>query len=285
MKRIAWQSVEIPAQLPKPDYLPLTGGYRRAPALQIGADVYCDTRLIAELAEQFQPEPSLFLGHARGRVLCQAIADWVESRLLWPTALYITGVNAEQFPLSFHTDRAALHYKSSPSMAQVKASAAKYLAPMRAGLVAIEALFTHEEPYVFGHAPSLADIAVYQIPWFLDTVAPGHGFLDEMQKTRSWMACVASLGRAPTAEISAEQAIELANNATPLAIDTTPSTAIPEGITLGDEVMVAPLEERTPASGRLVYASDSRISIAVQNARVRCVHVHFPRIGYRLARQ
>ena len=42
LKEIDWVSVIIPSYLPKPDYLPLTGGYRRAPALQIGSDVYCD---------------------------------------------------------------------------------------------------------------------------------------------------------------------------------------------------------------------------------------------------
>src|SRR5260370_6575883 len=60
MKGIEWRSVSIPSTLPKPDYMPLTGGYRRAPALQIGADIYCDSvRIIAELEERF-PEPSIY---------------------------------------------------------------------------------------------------------------------------------------------------------------------------------------------------------------------------------
>ena len=46
LKQIGWDSVIIPSYLPKPDYLPLTGGYRRTPALQVGSDIYCDTRLI-----------------------------------------------------------------------------------------------------------------------------------------------------------------------------------------------------------------------------------------------
>ena len=45
LKQIGWDSVII-RYLPKPDYLPLTGGYRRTPALQVGSDIYCDTRLI-----------------------------------------------------------------------------------------------------------------------------------------------------------------------------------------------------------------------------------------------
>ncbi len=58
MKGLRWRSVSIPSILPKPDYVPLTGGYRRAPALQIGADIFCDSvRIVEELEERF-PEPS-----------------------------------------------------------------------------------------------------------------------------------------------------------------------------------------------------------------------------------
>ena len=45
-KDLDWNSVQTPIQAPKPDLVPLTAGYRRAPVLQIGADVYCDTLLI-----------------------------------------------------------------------------------------------------------------------------------------------------------------------------------------------------------------------------------------------
>ena len=37
IKRLEWLSVEIPRLPPKPDLMPLTGGYRRTPVMQIGA--------------------------------------------------------------------------------------------------------------------------------------------------------------------------------------------------------------------------------------------------------
>ena len=49
LKRLAWSSVIQPMVMPKPDLTVLTGGFRRIPVLQIGADVYCDTNLIAEI--------------------------------------------------------------------------------------------------------------------------------------------------------------------------------------------------------------------------------------------
>ena len=48
---LAWRSVIIPPIMPRPDTIPLTGGYRRTPVLQVGADVYCDTARIATLLD------------------------------------------------------------------------------------------------------------------------------------------------------------------------------------------------------------------------------------------
>src|ERR1700720_4727412 len=44
LKGLAWASVEIPVIMPKPDLTALTGGYRKPPVLQIGADLYCDPK-------------------------------------------------------------------------------------------------------------------------------------------------------------------------------------------------------------------------------------------------
>ena len=74
-KGIAWKSVQIPPVMPKPDVIALTGGYRKTPILQIGADIYCDTALIARVLERLAPSPSLF---AQGDTLA------VQIRMLFP---------------------------------------------------------------------------------------------------------------------------------------------------------------------------------------------------------
>lgn len=63
-KGLAWLSMIIPPVAPKPDLTPLTGGYRRTSVLQIGADMFCDTRLSQRLVHELAPYPR--------------IADWVE---------------------------------------------------------------------------------------------------------------------------------------------------------------------------------------------------------------
>jgi glutathione S-transferase len=59
IKKLVWRSVEIPNMMPKPDLVPLTGGYRRTPVMQIGADIICDTQLIARELERRFPAPSI----------------------------------------------------------------------------------------------------------------------------------------------------------------------------------------------------------------------------------
>ena len=59
-KQLSWRSVTIPPLMPKPDLMALTGGYRKTPVLQVGADIYCDTALIARRLEQEKAVPALF---------------------------------------------------------------------------------------------------------------------------------------------------------------------------------------------------------------------------------
>jgi glutathione S-transferase len=54
LKNIEWTSVLISRIMPRPDLMPLTGGYRRTPVMQIGAEIYCDTQVILrELERRF----------------------------------------------------------------------------------------------------------------------------------------------------------------------------------------------------------------------------------------
>jgi glutathione S-transferase len=80
-KKLPWKSVLIPAIMPKPEVEVLTGGYRKTPFLQIGADMYCDTALIADVLEHLQPEPSLYPEPEKG--MSRILAQWADSTLFW----------------------------------------------------------------------------------------------------------------------------------------------------------------------------------------------------------
>ena len=67
LKGLAWRSVIQPSIMPKPDLTPLTGGYRRAPVMQIGADIYCDTQIILRELDA-KPAKNGFEGHHTVRI-------------------------------------------------------------------------------------------------------------------------------------------------------------------------------------------------------------------------
>ena len=58
IKQATWRSVEIPRIPPKPNLVKLTGGYRRTPVMQIGADIYCDSQHIMRVLDG-RPGPTL----------------------------------------------------------------------------------------------------------------------------------------------------------------------------------------------------------------------------------
>ena len=92
-KNLAWQAVEQPVIAPKPDLTPLTGGYRKIPVLQIGAHIYCDTKLMIREIEKRYPDtpltPPALLGAA------ELLADWADYRLFSHAAapVFLKSVN------------------------------------------------------------------------------------------------------------------------------------------------------------------------------------------------
>ena len=115
MKRLAWRSVIVPVMLPKPDVVALTGGYRRTPFLQIGADVYCDSALMCRVIDRLAPTPPLYPTSSAGAA--DIVAQWADSALFWTAvpytmqpagAAHIFQGAAPEFLKAFRDDRAAM---------------------------------------------------------------------------------------------------------------------------------------------------------------------------------
>ncbi len=85
-KQLAWKSVFIPMIMPKPDLTALTGGYRKTPVLQIGADIYCDTALIGDVLEQLLPTPTIYPESVKG--VSRIVAQWADSALFTAAMAY-----------------------------------------------------------------------------------------------------------------------------------------------------------------------------------------------------
>src|SRR5690606_34772850 len=103
LKRIAWRSVAVAPLPPRPLLAALTGGYRRIPVLQIGADIYCATHPILPALERLQPEPSLYPNDCEG--LARGMAFACERAVLIPTIGVLVHYIGDALPPEFIKDR------------------------------------------------------------------------------------------------------------------------------------------------------------------------------------
>jgi glutathione S-transferase len=277
--------VIIPAFGPKPDYTPLTAGYRRTPALQFGADIYCDTRLIGLELERRVPTPALYppTTDARGRALLEVLVAWAEQQLFRPLAVAVTGEHATRFPTEFHADRAALHGKPVPALAAVTAAARHQRPQFELQLRWLEGLLGDGQAFVLGGQVCVADFAIYAAPWFLETIGGHSALLDTLPRTRAWMARVAAIGHGQMQPMSGAQALATAARCAPLPCVAN-DNAVPTGMALGDEVMVTAVEQRATARGTLAAIDDERITLVHHPHGLGAVACHFPRLGYRVSR-
>ena len=163
-KGLAWLGVEQPSILPKPDLTLLTGGYRRIPVLQEGADLWCDTRLIARELERGVPESTLFPAATSGAA--EATAWWAEHQFMRPVALFVSGINADHMPAGLHEDRARLHGLPPPSIEAVRKAAVRNLHLVRPQIQWLADMLQDGRTYLLGDQPCIADFAAYHVVWF-----------------------------------------------------------------------------------------------------------------------
>lgn len=277
----AWQSVHIPMVMPKPDVVALTGGYRRTPLLQIGADIYCDTSLIATVLEHLQPAPSLFPDHLKG--IARIVAQWADSELFWAAMGYTLSPKGA----------AAMFANQPPEAAQTFAADR---GAMRAGMTSLRpgdatsayrshlrrlAHMLHEQPFLLGDAPCIADFAAYHPLWFTRVVNPAMaGILDATPGVLAWIDRMAAIGHGQPSKLTSTEAIAIAAAAEPAPL---PQEAFQDdhGIALGSRVTVAAQSFGTETTeGTLMAATRTHVTLARTDERAGRLHVHFPRIGY-----
>ena len=279
LKKAAWKSVVIPNILPKPDLMPLTGGYRKTPVMQVGADIYCDTQLIMLEIEKRLPSPSLLPPGKEGEA--RALAMWIDRNIFWAAVGVVMGALGDKLPEAFLTDRS--EFSGRPfEPARLKAAAPMALQQTYAQLVLAEEMLADGRPYLLGTAPSVADCALYNPVWFIKERLGGGKPVqpfDCLPLLTAWSERLKAAGSGTPTEISAADALAIAREATPAA--TSVDAADPSGLTAGRTVSVTPDDTgKVPVSGVLVGLTNDRISIQRHDERVGDVAVHFPRAGF-----
>ena len=282
-KQLAWKSVFIPMIMPKPDLTALTGGYRKTPVLQVGADIYCDTALICDVLEHICPKPTIYPDAVKGAA--RIVAQWADSALFTAAMAYnfqpagvaqvFAGAPVESVQ-AFVADRGAMR-GGAARMASADA-AATYKSYLRR-----LANMLHGQDFLFGAQPCVADFAAYHPLWFTQERTPAlAGILDATPEVKSWMARMQAIGHGTPGKCSAEQALQVAQTSTPASLQGEVFQD-EHGIALGSAVVIAAdnfgLE---PTEGELVAATRTRYTLKRSDERAGTVHVHFPRVGFTL---
>lgn len=288
-KQLPWRSVHIPMVMPKPDLTALTGGYRRTPVAQVGADIYCDTALIARLLERTQPSPGLY--PQAQAASANLLAQWADSTLFSAAVAFAfqpAGMQAmfgklgpEQIAVFIEDRKQMRKGGNSPRMALDQAWGAllNFLPWLESQLAGQDSA---QPAFFCGSAASISDFSIFHPLWFIRRAGPLAALLDPYPNLAAWYARMNEFGRGTAAPISSDDALVIAREAAPMDLPRVDLRQV-DGCAAGDRVMVSATDYGTdPASGELVMSTIDEIVIKRHDQRAGNVQVHFPRFGYRI---
>ncbi|MCP1497775.1 glutathione S-transferase [Pseudomonas migulae] len=287
-KGLSWRSVKISPVMPKPDLTALTGGYRKTPVLQIGADIYCDTALIARRLEQEKALPAFF---PEGQeMIAASFAAWADSvvfqhavsLVFQPESLAVRFGNMPPEAIkAFIADRAGLF--SGGSATKLSAEQARHQWPTIMGRLE-QQLQREQGDFLFG-APSIADFALAHCLWFLKATPVTSPLVDAYPAVSAWLGRVLGFGHGASSEMTSEEALEIARNATPAAMPDEQFDE-PNGFEAGQQVVIAATDYGVdPVAGELLFAGCEELILRREDERGGVVHVHFPRFGFRIEKR
>jgi glutathione S-transferase len=283
-KGLAWQSVQVPKILPKPDVVALTGGYRRTPFLQIGADIHCDTALMCRVIDAIAPEPPLY--PAESRALSETLAQWADSALFWSAipftmqpagAVHVMRGETPEFMEAMRADRTAM------TAGMRRATTADAGAALQTYLARLESMLADGRRFLFGAQASIGDFAAAQSIWFMRLAPPIAAALKPFPSVEGWYERVAAFGHGQRTEITSADAIAAARAATGHA----PCTVEPGlGFEAGAAVTVSATDYATDAvPGTLVGLTRDEVVVERTDERAGRLHVHFPRLGFQIRKE
>lgn len=280
-KGIEWLGVQIPMIMPKPDVVALTGGYRKTPLLQIGADVYADTALIARVLDGLGSGPTLYPASAP---LAPALAQWADWQLFWTVVDF-----ASQPAAAAHRWRetppevvAAVVADRTPFRASVpKQTAADAAANLQQMLALLALQVDDGRPFLYG-VPSIADFSVAHCLWHLRRAGPvADAVLAPHPQILRWHDAMLARSHGQHCEIPSSQALAMAAEAAQNGRYAACNVMTGLNFDAGQRVSVAATDYGTEAvAGTLVGLTPQEVVVERTDSRAGTVHVHFPRQGF-----
>ena len=280
-KQQSYQTVQIPVIMPKPDLMALTGGYRKTPVLQVGADIYCDTAIICSLIDRLYPANSVYPDAQMATL--GAATHWTDTFLFkvsvavafQPKAL--AGSDLFNDPASaeaFMADRADFSKGSTQLGIDLAIAEPHWLMH----IARLDSQFATSN-FLGGDSPNILDFSTYHCCWFVYKNEVLQSDLESFPALAQWMARMAALGHGNSTSISGEAAIEVARNSVTIA----EQRVTRSGFALGDEVAVMPIDYGfQPTQGELLVATQEELVVKRMDERVGEVAVHFPSQGFQV---
>ena len=283
-KELAWRDVEIPRLPPKPMLTALTGGYRRTPVMQIGADIYCDSQCIIRELERRHPSPACLPAADAGLMWC--LSRWTDGALFDLGVKVVLGAAGDALPKDFAEDRGRLYLGEqwSEKLKLANAQLPHLVAQLRAPFSWLNSQLSDGRPFLFGAAPAAIDAQIYCVVWFLrGRWDGGPTMLSEFPELVRWEDNVRARGHGSSSAMSPQACIERANACDPVS-PTGVAKNDPQGLAVGDSVSVSPDVDggEQPVDGKVRFADTETIIVERSTEQVGTVCVHFPRSGYQV---
>ena len=282
LKNIAWRSVEQNRLPDRPELLAMTGGYRRLPVLQIGADIYCDSQVIFREVERRRPEPTLFPNKEYG--LPFALSRWTDGAM-FDLALRVSFAPvADNLPRALVADRARLYLGPDGDFKKEVADLPHVLAQLRPQLGWFEAQLAADKLYLVGDNPGMADLLAWFLVWFLRGRNPrADELLGEFPALLAWEARMKTIGHGRASSMTPAEALAVCKATDPLTKEKS-DPLDPQGLAPGMRVAVTPISVGGEAAvtGHIIALDRDTIVIRRNGPACGIVAVHFPRVGYRV---
>ncbi len=282
-KGLSYHSVTIPIIMPKPFLMPLTGGYRKTPVMQIGRDVYCDSAIICRVIDDIEPDNPIYPDEAIATA--GTVAHWTDtfffkvcvSVAFQPRAAATNPLFQDPEAIAaFMADRAQLSAGSTELGMAFEVAEPHFLAHINR----LDAQLGGGSKFLFGDTPTIADFSTYHCCWFIHSVEVLCKDFEPFPNLLAWYERMSAFGHGKVSAMTGEAALEVARKAT---LDTVEEEVFLEDFEAGQAVEVLPIDYGfQPVAGELLTASFVEIVIRRVDPDIGEIAVHFPRFGFRV---
>ncbi len=276
-KNAPWHAVTQSMWLPRPHLTPMTGAYRRIPVLQTGADVWCDTRLIARRIDELFPDPPLV---PVGReAAADAIAQWADRHMFQAAVPQVFTALGAMLPPELMADRKKMRPDLDPSVLAAMVPDLKN--ELRVWIQGLDRTLARGG-FLLGDTFSGADASAYHVLWFARNAPDVGAMLGQFPGVQRWLAAIDAMGQGRREEMTPEAALAIAKDAEP-ATARRADPHDPNGLAPGARVAISSDDlPQNRFDGEVVALDVDEIVILRHDPACGAIALHFPRAGYRI---